>query len=234
MCVLSCVRLSVTLWTSSPGSSVHGISQARILDWVAIFFSRESSWPRDWTWVFCISCIASGFFTSWAIGFSSSHVLDQIWELDHKEGWVQKNWCFQIVLEKTLESPLDCKEIKPVTPEANESWIFIGKTDTEGEAPILWPPDAKSQLIGQDPDSGKDWGQEEKGATEDEKVGWHYWLDLSMSKFWKIVKDRETWLVQFHGVTKSWIQLSSWTKITQSAPVWWWSVSLFIIHRRAQ
>ena len=114
-----------------------------------------------------------------------------MWELDHKEGWVQKNWCFQIVPEKTLESPLDFKEIKPVTPEANEPWIFIRKTDAEAEAAILWPPDVKSRLIEKDPDAGKDWEQEEKRATEDEMVGWHYWLDLSMSKFWKIVKDRE-------------------------------------------
>ena len=101
-----------------------------------------------------------------------------MWELDRKEGWVPKNWCFQtVVLEKTLEGPLDCKEIKPVNPKGNQSWIFIGKTDAEAEAPIFWPPDAKSQLIGKDPDSGKDWEQEEKGTTEDEIVGWHHQLD---------------------------------------------------------
>ena len=106
-------------------------------------------------------------------GFPSSHV--QIWVLDHKEGWTSKNWCTQIVvLEKTLESPLDCKEIKPVNPKGNQPWIFIGRTDAE--APILWPPDAKSWLIGKDPDAGKDWRQEEKGVTEDEMVGWHQWL----------------------------------------------------------
>ena len=99
-----------------------------------------------------------------------------MWELDHKEGWALKNWCFwTIVLEKTLESPLDCKEIKPVHPKRNQPWMFIGRTDAE--APILWPPDAKSQLIGKDPDAGKDWRQEEKGTTEDEMVGWHYWLN---------------------------------------------------------
>ena len=106
--------------------------------------------------------------------FSSSHVW--MWELYHKEGWVPKNWCFQIVmLEETLESPLDCKEIKPVNPKGNQSWIFIGRTDAK--APILWPPDAKNWLIGKDPDAGKDWGWEEKGTTEDEMVGWHHWLD---------------------------------------------------------
>ena len=96
-------------------------------------------------------------------------------ELDHKEGWVPKNWHFQsVVLEKTLESPFNCKDIKPVSLKGNQSWIFIGWTDAE--APIFWPPDAKSQLTGKDPDAGKDWGQEEKEATEDEMVGWHHWL----------------------------------------------------------
>ena len=100
-----------------------------------------------------------------ANGFSRSHVW--MWELDHKEGWVLKNWCFQTV-EKTLKSPLDCKEIKPVNPKGNQSWIVIGRTDAE--APILWPPDVKSQLTGKDCDAGKDWRQEEKGTTEDEMV----------------------------------------------------------------
>ena len=109
-------------------------------------------------------------------GFSSSHVW--MWELDHKEGWTSKNWCFQtVVLEKTLESPLDCKEIKPVNPKGNQSWIFAGKTDAEAEAPIFWPPDVKNWLLRKDPDAGRDWGQEEKGTTEDELVGWHHQLD---------------------------------------------------------
>ena len=101
-----------------------------------------------------------------------------MWELDHKEDWVLKNSCFwTVVLEKTLESPLDYKEIKPVSPNGNQPWIFIGKTDAEVEAPILWPPDVKSQFTGKDPDAGKDWRQEEKGMTEDEIVGWHHPLD---------------------------------------------------------
>ena len=100
--------------------------------------------------------------------FSGSHV--RMWELDHKKGWALKNWCFRtVVLEKTLESPLDCKEIKPVNPKGNQSWIFIGRTGVEAETPILWPPDIKSQLMVKDPDARKDWGQ--KGATEDEMVG---------------------------------------------------------------
>ena len=99
-------------------------------------------------------------------------------ELDYKESWALKNWCFWAgVLGKTLESPLDCKEIQPVHPKGNQSWMFIGRTDAEAEAPILWPPDAKSRLIWKDPDAGKDWGQEEKGMMEDEMVGWHHQLD---------------------------------------------------------
>ena len=95
-----------------------------------------------------------------------------------KEKWEQKNWCFWTgVLEKTLESPLDCKEIQPVHPKGDQSWVFTERTHAEAETPILWPPDAKNWLIGKDPDAGKDWGQEEKGMTEDEMVGWHHQLD---------------------------------------------------------
>ena len=107
---------------------------------------------------------------------SSSHVW--VWELDHKEGWVLKNWCFwTVVLEKTLESPLDCKEIQPVHPKGNQSWIFIGRTDSEAEAQILWPPHVMSWLIRKDLDAGKDWEQEEKEVAEDEMVGWHHRLN---------------------------------------------------------
>ena len=98
-----------------------------------------------------------------------------MWELlDHKEGWTSKNWRFQIVVEKSHESLLDNKETKPVSPKGNQPWIVIGRTDAEAEAPVLWPPDTKNQLFGNDPDAGKDWGQEEKGETEDEIVGWHH------------------------------------------------------------
>ena len=98
-----------------------------------------------------------------------------MWELDYKESWAPKNWCFWIVvLEKTLESPLDCKEIQPVHPKGGQSWVFIGRTDIEAETPILWAPDVKSWLVWKDPDSGKDWGQEEKGTTKAEMVGWHH------------------------------------------------------------
>ena len=100
------------------------------------------------------------------------------WELDHKEYWVPKNWCsWTVVLEKTLESPLGCNEIKPVNPKENQSWIFIGRANADAEAPILWSLDAKNWLTGKDPDAGKEWRQEEKGTTEDEMVGWHHWLN---------------------------------------------------------
>ena len=127
---------------------------------------------------------------SQSYGFSSSHAW--IWELDHKEGWTPKNWCFwSVMLEKTLESPLDCKEIKPLSPKGNQFWIFIGRTDAEAEAPILWPPDVKSQLIWKDRDAGKDWRQEEKGTIEAEMAGWHHdSMDMSLSKLQEIVKDR--------------------------------------------
>ena len=111
--------------------------------------------------------------SSQGYGFSSSHVW--MWELDHKESRVPKNWCFgTVVLEKTLESPLDCKEIQLDHPKGNQSWIFIGRTYVEAEIPILWSPDVNSWLTGKDPDAGKDWRQEEKGTTEDEMVGWHH------------------------------------------------------------
>ena len=101
-----------------------------------------------------------------------------MWKLDYKESWALKNWCFwTMVLEKTLESPLDCKEIQLVHPKGNQSWVFIGKTGAEAETPILWPPDTKSWLIGKDPDAGKDWRWKEKGTTEDEMVGWHHQPD---------------------------------------------------------
>ena len=113
--------------------------------------------------------------SSQSYGFSSSNVW--IWELDYKENWVPKNWCFWTVLLENLQSPLDCKEIKSVNPKGNQSWIFIGRTDAEAEAPILWPPDAKNRLIRKGLDTGKDWRWQEKGATEDEMAGWHHCLN---------------------------------------------------------
>ena len=122
------------------------------------------------------NCFANKYPSSQGYGFSSSHVW--MWELDYKESWVPNNWCFwTVVLKKTLESPLDCKEVQPVHPKGDQSWVFIGGTDVEAETLILWPPDAKSWLIEKDPDAGKDWGQEEKGMTEHKMAGCHHWLD---------------------------------------------------------
>ena len=119
----------------------------------------------------CISC-----------GFSSSHVW--MWQLDHKESWALKNWCFRtVMLEKTLESPLECKGIKPVNLKGNQSWIFIGRTDAKAETLILWPPHVKSWLTGKDSDVGRDWGREKKGMTEDEMAGWHHQLHAHKYKW---------------------------------------------------
>ena len=167
---------------------VHGLLQARVLEWVAFPFSRGSSQPRDWTQV---SCIIGGLFTSWAL----------------------KTWCFwTMVLEKTLESPLRNKKIKSVNPKGNQSWIFIGSIDAEAEIPILWPPDGKNWLPGKDPDAGKDWRQEEKGTTQ--LVGWQYHsMDRSLSKLWEMVMDRAAWCTAGHGVTTSQTRLSDWTEL---------------------
>ena len=121
--------------------------------------------------------------------------------MDYKEGWGPKNWCFwTVVLEKTLESPLDCKEIQPVNPKGNQSWIFIGRTDAEAETPLLWPLDVKNWLIWKDPDAGKDWGQEDKGATEDEMVdGITDSMDMSLSKLCETVKGMEACVLQYMG-----------------------------------
>ena len=135
-------------------------------------------------------------------GFSSSHVW--MWELDNKESWVPKNWCFwTVMLEKTLESPLDCRKIQPVHPKGDQSWVFIVRTDTEGETPILWSPDAKNWLIWKDPDAGNDWRQE-KGT-----------MDMSLSNLQELVMDREDCHTAVHGFAKSQTWLCNWTELKQ-------------------
>ena len=152
--------------------------------------------------------------------FSNSHVW--MWELDCKESWASKSWClWTVVLERTLESPLYCKEIQPVHPKGNQSWKFIGRADVEAETPIFWPPDAKNRLTRKDPDAGKVWRQEEKGTSEHEMVGWYQWLDGYEFEQAPGVGDTQgIWHAAVHGVAKSQTWLSDWTD--------WllWSVSL--------
>ena len=138
-----------------------------------------------------------------------------MWELDCEESWAPKNWCFwTVVLEKILESPLDSKEVQPVHPKGDQSWVCIGRTDAKAETPILWPPHVKSWLIGKGPDAGRDWGQEEKGTTEDEMAGWHHWPDGRESKWTLGVGDgRGACSAVIHGVAKSRTRLSDWTEL---------------------
>ena len=152
-----------------------------------------------------------------------------MWDLDYKESWVPKNWCFwTVVLEKTLKSPLDCKEIQPVHSKGDQSWVFIGRTDNEVESPILWLPDAKSWLIWKDRDAGKDWGWEEKGPTEDEMVGWHHWPNRRESEWTLGAGDGQGGLVccdswgRKESDTTEWL---NWTELNSiCTSILWYSV----------
>ena len=226
--------------------TVHGILQARILEWGVfpplIILINIKPLKKLPTYIYICVCVclylSPGYSESVQIsrtlshfqhkyntcifdnkgpssqnyGFSSSHVW--MWELNPKEGWTLKNWCFwTVVLEKILESPLDCKEIQPVHAKGNLSWIFIGRSDAEAETPLLWTPDAKNWLIWKDSNAGKGW-RREKRMTEDKMVGWHHWLNgHSLSKFQELVMDREAWCAAVHGITKSRTWLSDWTEL---------------------
>ena len=163
--------------------------------------------------------------SSQGYGFSSGLWM---WELNCEESWVPKNWCFwTVVLEKTLESPLDCKEVQPVHPRGDQPWVFIGRTDAKAETPILWPPHVKSWLIEKDSDAGRDWGLEEKGTTEDAMAGWHHRLDgherVDSGSWWWTGRPGVLWFMGSQRVRHDWATELNWTSLVPlaaSGPTW--------------